>query len=534
MCYIAVLSQLCYLLYIIVSLSLVLRSQHTPHAHNTFGNGNGTSHDHEPPSRDAEAPSHDHEVPQHDDATTTGPKQNEKQTVVDIEETNGAPLSDMPLRMASEESKCSLDSIACECKNSSSFTHSCSTKSCSSKSCSAKSCTCSDEVLCDCKHNACSSSNAFGSKPDEKSRTVPSESPSPRTKRSSRAFQRSSPEDKPTRSLEAVIEIPNLKRELDLLCESKFRYKADALSPETEHRAVSMASSLPSSPMQKKSKSGKKKKERKGSRTDSPKRKRHHSHGGKRRRGLSTSSSDDPKSSRSRTESGGSDVVDALDLLTRTSPLPALNIPQHQGVEVGLYEVQGAQNLEVQQSPDLNLSERTLVAEQDGETSKPADASRVLFDLQSLTSPTDTSSPKERKSKKKKKKSEKEDDGGSRRKSSKRKRGLSTSSSEDPKSSRSRNDSVGSETLGSAKSSKVQPLQGGTEEAREGFTFPVIRVNNGMPCSDEDIMTGSPHLTREVGAGEYTSPMPPMLAGSNRLECRVCITDCDEQDYSEC
>lgn len=286
--------------------------------------------------------------------------------------------------------------------------------------------------------------------------------------------------------------------------DSKQPLATDTSSPESANTLVRLVDSLPSSPAQLlKGKSSKRK-----SSAGSPKRKR----SSERKRGLSTSSSDDPKSSRSRTESGGSDVLEALDL----SPMK----PQGSySMAAGVYmdEMQGSETLDVQ-SPDLNVSERTLIAEQDNvEEKSKADSSRVLFDLQSLTSPTDTSSPiisKEKKAKKKKKKSEKDSkDGKKSKRSGKRKRGLSTSSSEDPKSSRSRTESMGSETACS-----IQPVDSAaTVEDLDGFCF-----SNEIPCEDKDVVVNS----------------APPVAGSAGLKCRVCITDCDdatnEYDYSEC
>lgn len=331
-----------------------------------------------------------------------------------------------------------------------------------------------------------------------KSKFSPSDAPSPRTRKSlSSLSETPSPRTKKSRTLPDRL--------------SKQFTTTESSSPESENTPAPQADSLPSSPAQdKKEKKSSKRKGKKDGGSASPKRKR------ERKRGLSTSSSEEPKSSRSRsrTESGGSDVLEALDL----SPM---NDRGSYPTGVCMADVQGSESLDVQ-SPDLNVSERTLIAEQDNvagfdERSK-SDSGRVFFDLQSLTSPTDTSSPiiaKEKKAKKKKKSQKDGESGHKSKRSSKRKRGLSTSSSEDPKSSRSRTESVGSETTGSTTSGKGQSEE---IEDLEGISL--------VPCGSA---VKPDHLVIECGSYDQAPP----IAGPDGMECQICITDYDE-DYSEC
>lgn len=213
--------------------------------------------------------------------------------------------------------------------------------------------------------------------------------------------------------------------------------------------------------------------------SDSPRRKC-----AERKRGLSTSSSDDPKSSRSRTESGGSEVAEAFDL----PPLedqPQSPARASMGGDVQCFKALGIR------SPELNASESTLVADQDNVMAAEAgggegkkEVSRVVFDIQSLTSPTETSSPisKEKRSKKSREGKKRGGGGGEeeeRRKSKKkkRKRGQSsTSSSEDPKSSRSRTESVGSEGT-----SHDVPV----EEEEEDFPSPTLDPSSPVVAAAE-------------------------------------------------
>ena len=172
---------------------------------------------------------------------------------------------------------------------------------------------------------------------------------------------------------------------------------ADSPSPRKKEDASALteATSSASSPSGKERKSSKQRKGKKDGATRK-----------ERKRGLSSSSSDDPKMSRSRTESAGSETLDAVDqeVIAGGADGP--------GDETGAFSVG-----------------------QEG-------SDHMGHSTPYLTTPTDTPSPavKTKTSKKKQGK------GGSKRRKhgSKRERGLS-SSSDDPKSSRSRTVSQGSE-----------------------------------------------------------------------------------------
>lgn len=226
----------------------------------------------------------------------------------------------------------------------------------------------------------------------KKSLSSQTESPSPKSKKSlSFPMENSSPDSKQAPSvLPAGVSSPKLMKS----------------------RTASVEDSSPKSSKRREGKDGSQKRKRSG----------------KRKRGLSTSSSDDPKSSRSRTESGGSELM--CELFPNDQEPPS--------AEGDATET----NVQQPMSKALIAGQKSTVAFDD-EKSR-SDTSRVLFDIQTLTSPPETSSPivKDKKSHRKKEGKKKGEGSQKKHGSGRRKRGLSTSSSEDPKSSRSQTESL--------------------------------------------------------------------------------------------
>ncbi len=304
-------------------------------------------------------------------------------------------------------------------------------------------------------------------------------------------------------------------------------------------------------------------------------------HGQKRKRGLSTSSSDDPKSSRSRTESGGSELLDMCDSLPGDEDPPVISLTAEDDCPTDAAALRTSSPSKT--TPQL----QTAGADQASKGEK----SKVLFDLTSLSSPTQTSSPIQ-KDKGTRKKRKADEDGG-KKKRSKRKRVQSSSSTEDPTPrSGSRAESLRSETTTSSVLSPVDfsmaeqeppnycfaktqtspfhdgqasSFPSGQASSFDGGQAPQISsLEEGvkaMPAEQEGQVSSMQKGTEGMPRRPFTETaqisipregLERMPRGSNLSqpplgdkaiaiemklpECRVCVTGLDDtpDDYSEC
>lgn len=286
--------------------------------------------------------------------------------------------------------------------------------------------------------------------PNIKKKVSTSESSSPRVKKLSQEGPKGIAS--PTKS-----STPILKKSGSLSGESQSPKKKENASSLTE------VTSSASSPSGKERKSGKRRKKDGAARKE-------------RKRGLSSSSSDDPKVSRSRTESAGSETLDVVD----------------QGVIAGEGTADGRED-------GMGIVSEAFSTGQEGSDSTP----------QYLTTPTETPSPSV-----KIKTSSRKKRGGSesrkKRHGSKRERGLS-SSSDDPKSSRSRTVSLGSE---------VPPPPVAPSKDPTAVYLDVLEDAVTTAEGDDSCFAPAPCNICRTGSDE---PPPP--------ECRISVTD---YDFSEC
>lgn len=152
--------------------------------------------------------------------------------------------------------------------------------------------------------------------------------------------------------------------------------------------------------------------------------------------------------------------------------------------------------------------------------------------MSKLDSPSDTSSPKNKKSSKKNKGKKKQT----------RKRGLSSSSSDDPKSSsRSRTESGGSEvtdTFESVPESQVSLLTDLDSELCVP-KIPNSDAANGLVDAEAANFPFKYYDdSQDLCAVRVTNGRDPSREGGDELRapltCQVYVTDCDNNDFSEC
>lgn len=204
-----------------------------------------------------------------------------------------------------------------------------------------------------------------------------------------------------------------------------------------------------------------------------------------RKRGLSTSSSDDPKMPRSRTESAGSETLDVCETVDQ-EPMTGEGTLERQGC------VQNSGGFSSGQHGSDHTSEAVS---------------------QYLTTPTETSPTIKSKESTRKKGGKKSD--GKKRRQGNRERGLS-SSSDDPKSSRSRTVSLGSDVAGC----QVAPSK---DDAIT--TTDVLDDDSSAVQGDDSCFVQAPTapVVHSVDSATGTGPQA--------VECHISVMD---YDFSDC
>ena len=514
-------------------LRLVLRSQHTPHSHPAFQHGNG-SHDQDITSRDIPAPP----------PSASPPEEPLPPTAMEKDQLLQTTPGERKLDISQIETTVFIEPVACEERTSRPIipppdapkSHQLHISPTGTPSPMKK-----------------EPPGTPGTKKEDPVGTpglkkkgspgTPTENSSPRSKKSRTPKKR--------KSTSSLSDMSYPVTEQSLLSPTESSQDPNLPQPLPPLVVDPCKEQLPASQVEASSPSKEKRKKGKGEREGG-----HRKHSRKRKRGLSTSSSDDPKSSRSRTESGGSELLDMCDSLPGDEDLPYISITIEDG------PVENQDLLQVPSSTTITASElQTTELEQ---TSK-GEKSKVLFDLTTFNSPAQTSSPidKDGEAKKKKERRKRGED-GQKRKRSKRKRLQSSSSNEEaPARSESRSESHRSETPASSVLSPIDFSSAEPEAPNYCFTKTQPPYSAGiLPPETEGTQTfhgfgedvclecfpkQKPNLGEEVCVECFPTQQPkssrlPSLSDGSAVgikspECSVCITKFDvtpSDDYTEC